>query len=140
MDVVLVANMKDRFEIKLARALGRLGAERVLALALVLASVCLGFHLFQVYWRLRHVRGPFWARFTNLQRVRWATTGRAHEFHQQAHFKYGEAVRFGPNMVSLANPEWIPTVYPVRPGFPKASAPASALVKSIMAETRSTGE
>lgn len=78
-------------------------------------------HIARTYWRLRHIPGPFWANFTNLQRVAWVNTQRAHEIHQEVHEKYGESVRFGPNMVSLANPEWIPTVYPIRPGFPKAS-------------------
>ncbi len=78
-------------------------------------------HLFCVYWRLRHIPGPFWAKFTNVQRVLWVKTGRAHEIHQAVHEKYGEVAQFGPNMVSLANPAWIPTVYPIRPGFPKAS-------------------
>jgi hypothetical protein len=77
-------------------------------------------HLFRVYWRLRHVPGPIWAKLTNVQRVLWVKTGRAHEIHQAMHDKYGEVVQFGPNMVSLANPAWIPTVYPIRPGFPKA--------------------
>ncbi|KKK20298.1 hypothetical protein ARAM_002428 [Aspergillus rambellii] len=74
-----------------------------------LAAFCIVLHLFGVYWRLRHVPGPFWARFTNLQRISWVNTKRAHEIHQAVHEKYGEIVQFGPNMVSLANPEWIPT-------------------------------
>ena len=99
---------------------GGFGVEVILGLALVALGLVV--HLFRVYWRLRHIPGPFWAKFTNLQRVRWVLTWRAHEFYQQAHAKYGDAVRFGPNMVSLANPEWISTVYPTRPGFPKASS------------------
>lgn len=77
-------------------------------------------HLFRVYLRLKHVPGPIWTKLTNVQRVLWVKTGRAHEIHQAMHDKYGEVVQFGPNMVSLANPAWIPTVYPIRPGFPKA--------------------
>ncbi|KAH9885148.1 cytochrome P450 [Xylariomycetidae sp. FL2044] len=78
------------------------------------------YHLFRVYGRLSHVPGPFWAKFTNWQRVLWVQTQRAHEIHQAAHEKYGPVVRFGPNMVSLADPEWITTLYPMRPGFPKS--------------------
>jgi hypothetical protein len=48
-------------------------------------------------------------------------TKRAHEIHQEMHDKYGEVVQFGPNMVSVSNPAWIPTLYPIRPGFPKVS-------------------
>ncbi|KAI1128808.1 putative cytochrome P450 oxidoreductase [Nemania abortiva] len=78
-----------------------------------------GLRLLRVWWRLRHIPGPFWAKFTNLQRVSWVRTGRSHQIHQAIHDKYGEVVRFAPNMVSLANPAWIPQLYPVRPGFPK---------------------
>ena len=95
-----------------------LGGKAVAGLALVALSLFI--HLCRVYWKLKHIPGPFWAKITNLQRVYWVTTHRAHDFHQQVHDKYGEAVRFGPNMVSLSNPEWIPTVYPIRTGFPKA--------------------
>ena len=91
-----------------------------LVLGLLVSVTCV--HLFRVYWQLRHIPGPFWAKFTNLQRVAWVRTGRAHEIHQAVHDKYGEVVRFGPNMISLSNPAWIPTVYPIRPGFPKVGA------------------
>jgi hypothetical protein len=96
---------------------GSSGAQAILG---VVASG-LVFYLFRVYWRLRHIPGPFWAKFSDVQRVLWVTTRNAHVFHQRAHERYGDAVRFGPNMVSLADPAWIPTVYPIRPGFPKAS-------------------
>lgn len=77
-------------------------------------------HVFRVYWRLRHIPGPFWARFTNIQRVSWVWTSRAHEIHQSLHETYGEVVRLGPNMVSLTNPAWIPMIYPSRMGVLKA--------------------
>lgn len=79
------------------------------------------FQLLRVYRRLRHIPGPFWAKFTDLQRVLWVQTQRAHEIHQAAHEKYGDVVRFGPNMVSLADPDWIETLYSMRRGFPKVS-------------------
>lgn len=82
----------------------------------------LSFHLFRVWSRLRHISGPFWSQFTNIPRVLWVTTGRSHEIHHAIHDKYGEVVRFGPNMVSLGNPAWIPQLYPIRPGFPKVSS------------------
>ncbi|KAL4947535.1 cytochrome P450 [Aspergillus filifer] len=78
-------------------------------------------HLTLGYWRLRSIPGPFWARFTNLQRVSWVNTGRAHEIHSAVHENYGDIVRLGPNMVSLADPAWIPTVYPARMGVPKSN-------------------
>ena len=71
------------------------------------------------YWKLRKIPGPFWSRFTNIQRVLWVRTGRAHEIHSAVHERYGPVVRFGPNMVSISDPDAIATVYPMRPGFPK---------------------
>lgn len=99
--------------------LPRLPLPLPLLLALALAVSGAGLHLFRVWWRLRHIPGPFWANFTNLQRVLWVKTGRSHEIHRAVHDRYGEVVRFAPNMVSLANPAWIPQLYPIRPGFPK---------------------
>ncbi|SPQ24135.1 4694387b-5c2e-410e-8096-87984d3615cd [Thermothielavioides terrestris] len=73
---------------------GSSGAQAILG---VVASG-LVFYLFRVYWRLRHIPGPFWAKFSDVQRVLWVTTRNAHVFHQRAHERYGDAVRFGPNM------------------------------------------
>lgn len=75
--------------------------------------------LFRTRWRLRHIPGPLLASFTNFQRMYWVTTKRAHVILQNAHEKYGQVVRIGPNMVSISNPEAIPTVYTTKPGFPK---------------------
>lgn len=83
---------------------------------------CLGLltiQLCRTWWRLRHIPGPFPASITNFQRMRWIGTKRAHLILQQMHEKYDEVVRIGPNMVSFSNPKAIPTVYPMRPGFPK---------------------
>ncbi|KAL3255192.1 hypothetical protein ABHI18_008399 [Aspergillus niger] len=85
-------------------------------LALTLAIL----QLFRTWWSLRHIPGPFLASITNLPRVWWVKTGRAHLYHQALHKKYGDVVRLGPRMVSFSNPEAIPTVYPIRPGFPKS--------------------
>ncbi|MCJ1386382.1 hypothetical protein MMC17_009508 [Xylographa soralifera] len=76
--------------------------------------------LFRTWLRLRHIPGPFLASLTNFQRVWWVKTKRAHLIHEQIHNEYGEIVRIGPNMVSISNPEAIPTVYPIRPGFIKS--------------------
>jgi len=88
-------------------------------LAVVLLPLaCLTYHIWRTYARLKDVPGPFWARFTNLQRVLWVKTGRSHEIYQSIH-EHEEFVRIGPNMVSISDPAAIPDVYPMRPGFPK---------------------
>lgn len=92
---------------------------RLLWLAVVATIAVVFVHLFQTWWSLRHIPGPFLASITNLQRVWWVRTGRAHLYHQAVHAKYGDIVRIGPHMVSISNPEAIQTIYPIRSGFPK---------------------
>lgn len=87
---------------------------------LLLTLLC--YQLLHTYTRLKHVPGPFWARLTNLSRVSWVRSKRAHEIHTDLHSRYGDCVRFGPNMVSIADPAAIPAIYPMRPGFPKVSS------------------
>ena len=86
-------------------------------IVLLVASLC--YHVFRTYSRLKHIPGPFWAKFTNLQRVLWVKTGRSQEIYQKIHEKYQDFVRTGPNMVSISDPAAIPAVYPMRPGFLK---------------------
>ncbi len=87
------------------------------AIGVVILYLC--YHLFRTYWKLRDFPGPFWAKFTDWQRVYWVKTKRAQEIHREAHEKFGDVVRFGPNMVSLSDPALIPAIYPMRAGFPK---------------------
>lgn len=85
------------------------------------ATVILAFlvHYVWVWYRSKHIPGPFLASITNLQRVWWVKTGCPQLYHQALHARYGAVLRIGPNMMSFSNPEDIPTVYPIRPGFPK---------------------
>ncbi|OBU01841.1 hypothetical protein VE01_00371 [Pseudogymnoascus verrucosus] len=91
----------------------------LVALAISL-SLYTCYSVFISYWRLRDVPGPFWAKFTDFQRMFWVKTMRAQEIHREAHEKYGDCVRFGPNTVSLCDPAMIPILYPMRSGFPKS--------------------
>lgn len=74
------------------------------------------------YFRLRSIPGPLAARFTNLPRVRWVGSRKSHEIHRSLHEQYGSVVRFGPNMVSVADPAAISAIYPARSGFLKVHA------------------
>ncbi|KAK4140278.1 cytochrome P450 [Dichotomopilus funicola] len=85
---------------------------------LVTASLWL-LHLVRTLWRLRHVPGPLLSKFTDLYRAQLVRTLRSHEIHQGFHDRYGAVVRLGPRMVSVSDPAAIPTIYPMRPGFPK---------------------
>ena len=67
--------------------------------------------LLRSYIRLWHVPGPLLAALTNFPRLSWILTGHAHDIHIALHRKYGKLVRFGPNMVSVADPAEIPNIY-----------------------------
>jgi len=91
----------------------------VLPLALFVVLLLGLLQLSRTWWRLRHIPGPFFARITNLQRILWVKTRRAHLHLQDEHAKHGEIVRIGPNTVSISNPEVLPLIYTTRTGFPK---------------------
>ena len=91
----------------------------VLATGLLLVFGC--YVIFRSYLKLRHIPGPFWARLTNIQRILWVRSGRAHVLHQHVHQQFGDVVRFGPNMVSVSDPAAIATIYPTRTGIPKVN-------------------
>ena len=76
----------------------------------ILLSIITTWYL-RSYLRLRHVPGPFWAKFSNLPRFLWVAGGKAHEIHIDLHRKYGDIVRIGPNMVSVTDPDEIPKIY-----------------------------
>jgi hypothetical protein len=63
------------------------------------------------YLRLRHIPGPFWAKFSNLPRLLWVAGGKAHDVHIAQHRKYGDLVQIGPNVVSVTDPDEIPKIY-----------------------------
>lgn len=91
----------------------------LLPLAVAALLVLFVLQLGRTWWRLRHIPGPFLARFTNLQRIFWVKTTRAHLILQEEHARHGEVVRIGPNTVSISNPEVLPIIYTTRTGFPK---------------------
>lgn len=75
----------------------------------------------QTYWRLSHIPGPLLAKFTNLPRLLWVKSNRAHHVHIDLHRKYGHIVRFGPNMVSVSDPKEIGTIYSFKKPWAKVS-------------------
>lgn len=83
-------------------------------------TAVLVYQLYRTYSRLKHIPGPFIAKFTNLYRFILARRGFLHLYLDVAHKRYGPAVRFGPNLVCICDPEAIPTIFNHRGGFPKA--------------------
>ena len=71
------------------------------------------------YRRLSHIPGPFFAAVTNVQRMLWVKSNRAHVIHLNLHRKYGPIVRFGPNMISVADLKEIGTIYSFKKPWPK---------------------
>jgi len=83
---------------------------------LAIAAVFL-FQTIAAYVRLRHIPGPFLAKFTNIPRFSWVKSNRAHDIHIDLHRKYGRIVRYGPNMVAVSDPAEIGKIY----GFGKGA-------------------
>ncbi|KAM7198734.1 benzoate 4-monooxygenase [Naviculisporaceae sp. PSN 640] len=75
---------------------------------------------------LRHVPGPFLAKFTNLWRLFAIWSDRYPLTIQQLHKKYGPVVRIGPNTVTLDFPELIKTIHGTDGKFRKTGFYASA--------------
>ncbi|KAI0892756.1 putative benzoate 4-monooxygenase cytochrome P450 [Annulohypoxylon nitens] len=87
---------------------------------LLLTFTTISFYLLRSWHRLNDIPGPFWAKFTNLQRLSWVRSKEAHLVYYDLHKKYGDMVRMGPNMVSISNPTAIPIIYPMRAGIAKS--------------------
>ena len=73
----------------------------------------------QSYLSLRKIPGPFLAAISDLPRVSWITSSRAHDIQIDLHKKDGKLVRFGPNMVSVRDPAEIPNLYGFTGKIPK---------------------
>jgi hypothetical protein len=84
----------------------------ILPLISSLPIIFIGYQLWSYFSSpLKKIPGPFFAKFTNLWRLLDVYGGRAELTHCFLHEKYGPAVRIGPNVVSLSEPELIPTLY-----------------------------
>lgn len=60
---------------------------------------------------LKTFPGPVLASFTNIWRMQDVAKGRCDVTHNKLHRKYGPAVRMGPNLLSLSDPDLISQVY-----------------------------
>jgi len=77
------------------------------------------FYTLYDYLRLRHIPGPFFASVSNIQRLYWVLSGRAHDHHIALHKKYGPLVRMGPNMVSVGDPSETGKIYGITGKYKK---------------------
>ncbi|ETS85264.1 hypothetical protein PFICI_03289 [Pestalotiopsis fici W106-1] len=74
---------------------------------------------FTTYRHLKHIPGPFVAKFSNIWIALGARQGQKFRWVDDAHRKYGKVVRVGFNHVSIATPEGLHTVYAHGNGFLK---------------------
>ena len=74
---------------------------------------------------LDDIPGPLVAGYTNLWRLYVARGRRPELEHIRLHEKYGNLVRLGPRVVSVADPEAIKVIYGLNAGFVKVRAPTS---------------
>ena len=89
---------------------------------LVASSIVFIFILHVITTRYSHIRsipGPFLASFTNLYRFFHQWTWRSQYTQMVLHKKYGKFVRYGPNLVSISDPQAIPEIYGIGKGFVK---------------------
>ena len=68
---------------------------------------------------LKKIPGPFWAKFSDLWRLINAYEKKHITTQQQLHEKYGDYVQLGPNVVSVADPNLVKTIYSTRGTFLK---------------------
>ena len=81
------------------------------------------FGLFGRYARLRHIPGPFLAKFSDFWRLVSVAQRRPQEVQLELHKQYGDLVRLGPNCVSVTGPDTIPSIYGIGKGFVKVRGP-----------------
>ncbi|KAH8880571.1 cytochrome P450 [Thozetella sp. PMI_491] len=76
---------------------------------------------FRLWYRLRHIPGPFFAGFSLLWVVRKCIHGKAHVEFQKLAERYGPVVRIGPNEVLCSDPNSLATIQGVRSAYTKSS-------------------
>jgi hypothetical protein len=68
---------------------------------------------------LRSLPGPFLAKFTNAWRLYKVFRGDFEKTTIKMHKQYGDVVRIGPNIVSIADPGAIESIYGLKANLPK---------------------
>ncbi|KEY73162.1 hypothetical protein S7711_04128 [Stachybotrys chartarum IBT 7711] len=74
-------------------------------------------HLFNQWYRLSHVPGPFWAAFSQYWMAREAMKGWQPSSLKAANEKYGPLIRVGPNDVVTSDPEVLRRINSVRSAY-----------------------
>lgn len=95
----------------------------MLSMLSVLAGIAL-LYLVRLIWQtythpLRTIKGPILARYTNWWRLIDASRGHSDVTLANLHKQHGQAVRLGPNTISLSDPRMIKVVYNVKAPWKK---------------------
>lgn len=88
------------------------------------AVICLAlfilYHVSTLYaYGLWDLPGPALAKFTNLWRFIETWKGHSELVLRELHRKHGKLVQIGPNVVSIADPDAIETIYGIKADLPK---------------------
>ncbi|KAI1858528.1 uncharacterized protein JN550_012575 [Neoarthrinium moseri] len=86
----------------------------IITLTTVLGLVYLVASRLREWHRLRHIPGPFWARFTHLWIIRHVLKGQYIDQTIELHARYGPVIVIAPDFVSLSDPEEIKQLGKVR--------------------------
>ena len=96
----------------------------VLIIASLLGSLIVWWFVLNTF-KLRSIRGPFIARYTDLWRLLKVHQGNMHNVYLELHQKYGSLVRVGPNCFSISDPEALAAVYNISDKLPKVWEPSA---------------
>lgn len=88
-----------------------LGQGHTWAALLGIGTILFAVYLFTSWNRLKHIPGPALAKVSDLPRLLWVYSRRAHEIHVELHRQHGKLVRFGPNMVSVGDATEVKNLY-----------------------------
>jgi hypothetical protein len=80
---------------------------------------------------IRHVPGPWLAKFSILYRISMVIKGKVFEEYLEIHRRYGNIVRVGPRHVSINDPSAIQQIYGISSKFRKVTLPIRNSISSI---------
>ena len=83
-------------------------------------------HVLHSYSRLRHVPGPFAARFNDLWRLYAMNVPGYGERLVKLHRQYGPLIRLGPNRVSTSDASMVSVIFGTNPIWEKVRTPLTA--------------
>lgn len=83
------------------------------------AALCTWYFVSAIFtwWGLRHIPGPFVAKFSYFWLGRTTSSGKQYYVHRELHKKYGPLVRIGPNYIITDEPDVIKNISSARSAY-----------------------